>query len=169
MSERERQVILNCFQEIREVLRHSIDKHSKSIITAHIEVFLNHCLRFYDRQFFTREHVNKDILSRFELLLDNYFESDKPQTTGLPFVQYFADQLRLSANYFGDLVKKETGKFAQEYIQLKVAEKAKDKLSNPEKTINEIAYELGFKYPHHFSRMFKKVAGCSPKEYRIVN
>ena len=169
MSERERQVILNCFQEIREELRRSIDKHSKSIITAHIEVFLNHCLRFYDRQFVTREHANKDILSRFERLLDNYFELDNPQTTGLPSVQYFAGQLCLSANYFGDLVKKETGKSAQEYIQLKVVEKAKDKLQNPEITINEIAYELGFKYPHHFSRMFKKATGCSPTDYRMIN
>jgi AraC-like DNA-binding protein len=169
MSERERQVILNCFREIREELSHSIDKHSKSIVTANIEVFLNHCLRFYDRQFITRETVNKDVLSRFEQLLNHYFESDNPQTTGLPSVQYFADQLRLSANYFGDLVKKETGKSAQEYIQLKLVEKAKDKLYNPEITVNEVAYELGFKYPHHFSRMFKKVVGSSPTDYRMMN
>jgi AraC-like DNA-binding protein len=169
MSERERQVILNCFQEIREELKHSIDKHSKSIITAHIEVFLNHCLRFYDRQFVTRENVNKDILSRFEQLLNHYFESDNPQTTGLPSVQYFADQLCLSANYFGDLVKKETGKSAQEYVQQKIVERAKDKLYNPEITINEVAYELGFKYPHHFSRMFKKVTGYSPRDFSVFN
>jgi AraC-like DNA-binding protein len=87
----------------------------------------------------------------------------------LPSVQYFADQLHLSANYFGDLVKKETGKSAQEYIQLKVVEKAKDKLYNPEITVNEVAYELGFKYPHHFSRMFKKVVGSSPTDYRMMN
>jgi AraC-like DNA-binding protein len=152
MSERERQVILNCFREIREELSHSIDKHSKSIITAHLEVFLNHCLRFYDRQFITRETVNKDVLSRFEQLLNHYFESNNPQTAGLPSVQYFAEQLHLSANYFGDLIKKETGKSAQEYIQLKIIDIAKDKLYNPEITVNEVAYELGFKYPHHFSR-----------------
>lgn len=169
MSERERQIIINCFQEIREELRHSIDKHSKSIIAANIEVFLNHCMRFYDRQFITREDVNKDILSRFEQELDNYFESDKPQTIGLPSVQHFADQLHLSANYFGDLIKKETGKSAQEYIQLKVIDKAKDKLYNPDKSINEVAYELGFKYPHHFSRMFKKATGSSPTDYRMMN
>lgn len=84
-------------------------------------------------------------------------------------VQYFADQLHLSANYFGDLIKKETGKSAQEHIQLKVIEMAKDKLYNPEKNVNEIAYELGFKYPHHFSRMFKKIVGYSPTDYRIQN
>lgn len=128
MSDRERQIILNAFQEIRSELEHSVDKHSKSIITANIEVFLNHCLRFYDRQFVTRENVNKDVLSRFEELLNGYFESEKPQTIGLPSVEYFADELHLSANYFGDLIKKETGKSAQEYIQIKVIEKAKDKL-----------------------------------------
>ena len=169
MSDRERQIILDCFYEIREELTHSIDKHSKSILIANIEVFLNHCLRFYDRQFITREDANKDMLSRFEQLLDNYFESDKPQIIGLPSVQYFADQLHLSANYFGDLIKKETGQSAQEYIQLKVIDKAKDKLYNPDKSVNEIAYELGFKYPHHFSRMFKKIIGCSPTDYRILN
>ena len=169
MLDRERQIILDCFYEIRDELTHSIDKHSKSILVANIEVFLNHCLRFYERQFITRENANKDILSRFELLLNNFFESNQPQKIGLPSVQYFADELHLSANYFGDLIKKETGKSAQEYIQQKVIEKAKDKLYNPEKAVNEIAYELGFKYPHHFSRMFKKVVGCSPTNFRLMN
>lgn len=169
MSERERQIIINCFKEIREELKHSIDKHSKSIITANIEVFLNHCMRFYDRQFVTREHVNKDALSYFEQLLNDYFESKNPQTIGLPSVQYFAEQLHLSANYFGDLIKKETGRSAQEYIQLKIIDKAKDKLSDATKSVNEIAYELGFKYPHHFSRMFKKIVGSSPTDFRILN
>lgn len=168
MSDREKQIILGCFQEIREELTHSVDKHSKSILVANLEVFLNHCLRFYDRQFITREDANKDALSRFEQLLDAYFESDKPQMVGLPSVQHFAEQLHLSANYFGDLIKKETGKSAQEYIQLKTIDKAKDKLYNPEKSVNEVAYELGFKYPHHFSRMFKKVVGCSPTDYRMM-
>ncbi len=169
MSERERQIIINSFKEIREELQHSIDKHSKSIITANIEVFLNHCMRFYDRQFVTREYVNKDALSYFERLLNDYFESENPQVIGLPSVQYFADQLHLSANYFGDLIKKETGKSAQEYIQLKIIDRAKDKLSDMNKSVNEVAYELGFKYPHHFSRMFKKVVGSSPTDFREIN
>lgn len=169
MSEREKQTIIHCFQEIKEEVEHSIDKHSKSIIVANLEVFLNHCLRFYDRQFITRENVNKDILLRFEKELNLYFESGKPQTIGLPSVQYFADQVHLSANYFGDLIKKETGKTAQEYVQLKIIDKAKEMLYSPYKSINEIAYELGFKYPHHFSRMFKKMVGVSPTDYRIAN
>lgn len=169
MSERERHIILNCLQEIKEELEHSIDKHSRSIITANIEVLLNHCMRFYDRQFITREYVNKDTLSSFEQLLNSYFETGKPQTIGLPTVQYFAQQLHLSPNYFGDLIRKETGKSAQEYIQLKLIEMSKEKLADSSKTVNEVAYELGFKYPHHFSRMFKKVVGCSPTDFRSQN
>lgn len=169
MSERERQIIINSFKEIHEEISHSLDKHSKSIITANIEVFLNHCMRFYDRQFITREDISKDVLSRFEQLLNSYYETDNPQVIGLPSVQYMADNLHLSANYLGDLMKKETGKSPIEHIQLKVIERAKDKLFNPDKTISEIAYQLGFKYPHHFSRMFKNETGYTPSEYRIKN
>lgn len=168
MSEEERQIILHCFQGIKDELKKTIDKHSKSIITANIEFFLNHCLRFYDRQFTTRQNVNKNVLSNFEQLLNDYFESDKPQMIGLPSVQYFADHLCFSANYFGDLVKKETGKSPQQYIQFKIIDKAKNKLYNSEVSINEIAYKLGFKYPHHFSRMFKKMTGCSPTDFRSM-
>ncbi len=169
MSEREKGTIIHCFQEIKEELEHSIDKHSKSIVIANLEVFLNHCTRFYDRQFITREDINKDILSRFETELNHYFESDKPRTIGLPSVQYFADKVHLSANYFGDLIKKETGKSAQEYVQLNIIDRAKELLYSPDKSINEIAYELGFKYPHHFSRLFKQKVGISPNEYRLMN
>jgi AraC-like DNA-binding protein len=169
MSERERTIIENCFREIREELKYPVDKHSKAIVTANIEVFLNHCRRFYERQFITRNDVNKNILTGFEQELDNYFESDKPQTVGLPSVQYFADCLHLSPNYFGDMIKKETGKTPREYVQLKIIDKAKDMLYNPANSVNEIAYGLGFKYPQHFSRMFKKMVGASPTDYRIMN
>lgn len=166
MSERERQIIINCFGEIKEELEHIIDKHSKQIISANIEVLLNHCVRFYDRQFVTREIPNHNILSGFEQLLTDYFNSDFPQKVGLPSVQHCAEQLHLSPNYFGDLIKKETGKTAQEYIQLSVINRAKDLLIASNKSISEIAYNLGFKYPHHLSRMFKKVVGSSPQEFR---
>lgn len=156
MSEREQQIIINCFREIREELQHAIDKHSKQIIAANIEVLLNHCVRFYDRQFVTRENVNKDLLTRFEELLRDYFTSDKPQSLGLPSVAWCADRLHLSANYFGDLIKKETGKSAQEYIQLTTIDRAKELLIEGRKSVSEIAYELGFKYPHHLSRLFKR-------------
>ena len=169
MSEREQQIIINCFREIREELQHAIDKHSKQIIAANIEVLLNHCVRFYDRQFVTRENVNKDLLTRFEELLRDYFTSDKPQSLGLPSVAWCADRLHLSANYFGDLIKKETGKSAQEYIQLTTIDRAKELLIEGRKSVSEIAYELGFKYPHHLSRLFKKVVGYTPNEYKTLS
>ncbi len=167
MSERERQTVFNCFGEIEEELQHTIDKHSRNIIVSNIEVLLNHCLRFYDRQFTTRATLNTDVLSRFEALLGDYFDSEKPVKLGLPSVSWCADQLHFSANYFGDLVKKQTGKSAIEYIHLAVIGKVKDRLLETDKTVSEIAYEVGFQYPHHLSRLFKKVAGCTPNEYRL--
>ncbi len=169
LSEKERQIVLDCLAKIEIELKHSIDKHSKTLIVTNIELLLNYCVRFYDRQFITRVNVNKDILGRFENLLDDYFQSDKPQTIGLPSVRYCADRLHLSANYLGDLIKKETGKTAQENIQLKLMDIAKEKVFDTSKSVSEIAYELGFKYPQHFSRMFKKSVGHTPKDYRLQN
>ena len=169
LSEQERHVVIDCLQNIAGELQHAIDKHSKQIIAANIEVLLNHCVRFYDRQFVTRENVNKDLLTRFEELLRDYFTSDKPQSLGLPSVAWCADRLHLSANYFGDLIKKETGKSAQEYIQLTTIDRAKELLIEGRKSVSEIAYELGFKYPHHLSRLFKKVVGYTPNEYKTLS
>lgn len=155
--------------EIKEELAHAIDKHSKQIIAANIEVMLNHCVRFYDRQFVTREIPNHSVLRRFEEVLTSYFEADLSQERGLPSVKYCADQLHLSPNYFGDLIKRETGKTAIEYVQLSVINIAKELLTSGDKSISEIAYHLGFKYPHHLSRMFKKIVGTSPQEFRSAN
>ncbi|OUP06110.1 AraC family transcriptional regulator [Mediterranea sp. An20] len=166
MSERERQTVFNCFGEIEEELRHGIDKHSRNIIVSNIEVLLNNCLRFYDRQFATRSVLNSDVLTRFHTLLNSYFNSGKPEELGLPSVAWCADQLHFSANYFGDMVKKQTGKSAIECIHQAVIDKVKDLLLETDKTISEIAYETGFKYPQHLTRLFKSTAGCAPKEYR---
>lgn len=141
----------------------------KKLICSNIELFLNYCERFYDRQFITREHINSDILSNFEVLLNDYFKSDKATEIGFPMVQYFAENLNLSSNYFGDLIKKETGKSAQDYIQSKVINVAKERIFDESKSISEIAYELGFSYPQHFTRLFKQKVGVSPKEYRSLN
>ncbi|HEX8022927.1 helix-turn-helix domain-containing protein [Mucilaginibacter sp.] len=169
LSESERKIIADCFAKIRFELDHAIDKHSKTLIVSNIELFLNYCVRFYDRQFITRDLVHKGVLERFENLLDSYWDSDKPLTIGLPSVGYCADQLNLSANYFGDLIKKETGKSAQEYIQSKVIDVAKEKIFDTSKSLSEIAYGLGFKYPQHFTRLFKQRVGYSPIEYRSLN
>ncbi|WP_121809863.1 helix-turn-helix domain-containing protein [Mucilaginibacter kameinonensis] len=169
LSESERKIIMDCFEKIRYELEHAIDKHSKTLIVSNIELFLNYCQRFYDRQFITRDLAHKGVLQRFENLLDSYWTSDKPTTIGLPSVGYCADQLNLSANYFGDLIKKETGKSAQEYIQSKVIDVAKEKIFDTTKSLSEIAYGLGFKYPQHFTRLFKQGVGYSPIEYRSLN
>ncbi|MBD0340112.1 MAG: AraC family transcriptional regulator, partial [Microcoleus sp. Co-bin12] len=121
------------------------------------------------RQFITRDHANSGVLEKFERLLNDYFASEKPQTEGIPSVAYFANDLHLSANYFGDLIKKETGKSALEHIQAKLIDIAKERIFQHEKSVSEIAYELGFKYPNHFSRFFKQQVGHSPNEYRTLN
>lgn len=169
LSERERKIVLDCFSKIQYELEHALDQHSKKLIVANIELFLEYCTRFYDRQFITRENVNKGILGRFEQVLQQYYQSDQPQTTGLPSVALCAEELHLSAGYFGDLIKKETGKTAQEYIQTKVIDVAKEKIFDLNKSVSQVAYELGFKYPQHFTRLFKQKTGVTPNEYRNQN
>ncbi|KGE13701.1 helix-turn-helix domain-containing protein [Sphingobacterium deserti] len=169
LSEQERKIIRDCFGKIEYELQHAIDKHSRKLIVSNIELFLNYCTRFYDRQFITREHVNKGILERFEQLLNNYFSSDRPQVIGVPSVSWCAGELNLSTNYFGDLIKKEIGVSAQEYIQAHVINAAKARISVGDKSISEIAYELGFKYPQHFTRLFKQKEGVTPNEYKNLN
>jgi AraC family transcriptional regulator, transcriptional activator of pobA len=171
LSEAERKTIFDCFDKIDIELQHPIDKHSKTLIVSNIELFLNYCVRFYDRQFITRDNVNKGILERFEELLNEYFSSNSniPQRLGLPSVAYCAEQMNLSSNYFGDLIKKETGKTASDHIQSKLIDVAKEKIFDPKKSLSEIAYELGFKYPQHFTRLFKQRVGRTPLEYRMLN
>lgn len=169
LSEQERKTVVDCFTNIDQELRRGVDKHSRTIIVSNIELFLNYCTRFYDRQFITRDTVHKGAVEKFEQLLNEHFHSGKNQLEGLPSVSFFARELNLSANYFGDLIKKETGKSAQEYIQLKLMDIAKEKVIDRSKSVSEIAYELGFKYPQHFTRLFKKRVGFTPNEYRNLN
>lgn len=169
LSERERQIILDCFAKIQYETEQGIDKHSKTLIASNIELFLNYCTRFYDRQFITRDNSNKGIVERLEQLLNDYFATGKSQNNGLPTVAWCAEELHLSANYFGDLVKKETGISAQEYIHSKVIDTAKEKVFDVNKSIGEVAYDLGFKYPQHFTRLFKQKTGMTPNEYRNLN
>lgn len=169
LSEREKRIVFDCFSKIEYELEHAIDKHSRRLIVSNIELFLNYCVRFYERQFITRDSVHKGVLERFENILNGYFQSEKPQTVGLPSVASCAAELNISPNYFGDLIKKETGKTAQEYIQSKIIEVAKERIFKRGKSISEIAYELGFKYPQHFNRLFKQWVGQTPNEYRMMN
>lgn len=166
LSEQERQTVMDCLHKIDAELDHAIDKHSRRLITANIGLLLDYCMRFYERQFSTRSAVNSDIVARFERLMDEYFDSGTAQTQGLPSVKYFADRVCLSANYFGDMIRRQTGQTASEYIQRKIIGRAKEYLLSSNMTTSQIAYELGFQYPQHLSRMFKRVAGCTPNEFR---
>ncbi len=168
LSDRERNIVLDCFSKIDYELDQSIDKHSKRLIVSNIAL-LDECPFLLTKQFIIHDHVHKGVLESFESLLNGYFQSDKPQTIGLPSVAYCAEELNLSTNYFGDLVKKETGKTAQEYIQSKLIDMAKEKIFDANKTVSQIAYELGFKYPQHFARLFKQRVGHTPLEFRMLN
>ena len=166
LSEEEISIVMDCLKIIRMELEHGVDKHSKTLLVNHIELLLNYCMRFYERQFITRGKTNRDVLTRFENLLVEYFESALAEQVGLPTVNYFDVKLCLSSNYFGDMFKKETGKSPQEYIQEKVIELAKERISDTADTVSQIAYSLGFQYPQHFCRLFKKRVGYTPSEYR---
>ena len=166
LSNKEREKILVCFDNIENEIIQHIDRHSKKLILSNLELLLNYCTRFYDRQFITREFISQGIIEQFEQHLNEYLRHEKLQEIGLPTVSFFAEKLNLSPNYFGDLIKKETGKSAIEYIHLKLLEYAKEKIMDKTKSISEISYQLGFKYPQHFTRLFKQKVGISPNEFR---
>ena len=167
LSDQEKGIVVDCLEKISIELQHATDKHSKALIAMNIELLLNYCMRFYERQFITRRDSDKDALSTFEKLLNEYFQSELPMQEGLPSVKHFADKVCLSSNYFGDMIKKETGKTPQEHIQDKVIALAKEHIVETNETVSQIAYTLGFQYPQHLCRMFKKHVGCTPNQYRV--
>ncbi len=166
LKEEERTFILEILQHIKYEITHTNDKYTQTLITEHIGILLDYCVRFYERQFVTQHKTNTHTVANFFYLLDKWFYSLSSERNELPSVNYFADKVHLSPNYFGDLIKKETGMTAQEIIQSKMIDVAKEMISIEDKTINEIAFELGFQYPHYFSRMFRKHTGMSPSEFR---
>lgn len=169
LSEQERGIIMDCLHKIEYELSYPVDKHSRDLLAVQIELILDYCLRFYDRQFCTRAKVNSDILTRFERLLNEYYVGKEAKQNGLPSVRYFADRVYLSPGYFGDLIKRETGRTAKEYIQRKIIELSKHKLLGSSQSISEVAYSLGFQYPQHFIRLFKREVGCTPGEFKEQN
>ncbi|RGN50889.1 MULTISPECIES: AraC family transcriptional regulator [unclassified Bacteroides] len=168
LSEQEKTIVMDCLHKIQLEMEYPVDRHSKELLSVNIELLLDYCLRFYDRQFHTREKVNSDILRKFEQHLNEYFRNGESQKNGLPSVRFFAEKAYLSPGYFGDLIKKETGKTAQEYIQSKIIDLSKQYLLGTQQSIGEIAYSLGFQYPQHFSRLFKRYVGCTPNEFRTM-
>ncbi|MBB6273865.1 AraC-like DNA-binding protein [Pedobacter cryoconitis] len=169
ISDEEKELIKVCVENIKREYSQNIDKHTLQLILSNIELLLNYCNRFYDRQFFTRAKISNDIVQRFEKSLKEYFAQDTLIKAGLPDVKYFAAKLNLSANYLSDLLNKYTGKTTQEHIHLKLVDKAKSLLWGSEMSISEIAYELGFEHPSHFTKLFKSKIGQTPKAFRNLN
>ncbi len=169
LSDKEKGVLYECVQKIQAELQENIDVYSQYIIVSTIELLLNYCSRFYGRQMITRSQNNKLIINQIEGILTHYFSANTIQEQGLPTVKYLAEQVHLSPSYLSDLLKKETGKNAQEHIHFYLIEEAKNLLLNSEKNVNEIAYNLGFEYPQYFNTLFKKKTGKTPKEFRNLN
>ena len=168
LSQRETATITCCLENIEEELHHSIDTHTATILSRHIELMLDYCTRFYERQFITRENRNKTVLEELETLLDDYIASGRLQGALLPTSEYCATGLGLSVPYFNDLLKFETGKTLDEYFQLRRLETAKRMLLKAENTPAVVARRLGYTNVQYFSLLFKKITGIAPNEYRCI-
>ena len=164
LSAQEVDVFRGVLAMIEQELHRSIDKHTRELIVSNIELLLNYCLRFYDRQFITREEINHSVVKKFMALLDEYISS-KAQYEGLPTVARFADECHLSSGYFGNLVRVETGRTAKDIIADSLLAHAKQLLNDESLTITMISERLGFKYPQHFVRFFKSQTGKTPSAY----
>ena len=169
LSEKERDSLTDLVRKIEEEYCQNIDKHSQELIVANIEMLLKYSKRYYDRQFYTRSNLNKDILSEFNRVLADYYNSDQPVQKGVLKVKECAERLNISVNYLGDLIKSETGISAKEHIQEYVVEKAKNKLLGTNEGISQIAFSLGFEYPQGFNKLFKSKVGINPSQYRNLN
>ena len=169
LSDKEKNILLECVQKIQTELQENIDVHSQYIIVSTIELLLNYCSRFYGRQMITRSQANKSTISQIETILTEYFAKTKVEEQGLPTVKFLADKVHLSPSYLSDLLKKETGKNAQEHIHYYLIEEAKSLLLNSDKNVSEIAFNLGFEYPQYFNKLFKQKTGKTPMEYRNLN
>jgi AraC-like DNA-binding protein len=166
LSEQEENTLTNCINMIDEEIKSRIDNHSQQVLVSNLELLLNYCSRYYERQFHTRTAQNKDVVSKVEFLLSNYYKSNKIIESGQPTISYLAKECFLSSGYLSDLLKKETGKTAKDHINEFLVDKSKILLLGSNDSISGIAYTLGFNYPHYFSRMFKSKTGMTPQEYR---
>ncbi|MCQ2374989.1 MAG: helix-turn-helix transcriptional regulator [Salinivirgaceae bacterium] len=167
LSQQEIDVFRGVLSMIDHELHHAIDKHSRDLIVSNIELLLNYCLRFYDRQFITREEINHSVVKKFVTLLDDYL-ANKAEKEGLPTVAYFADKCCLSTGYFGTLVKIETERTAKDIINERMLQKAKELLQSDTLTVTQISQRLGFEYPQHFVRFFKALTGKTPTQWRAA-
>lgn len=165
LSAGEIEIFREVLSMIQQELQHNIDKHTRKLIVSNIELLLNYCLRFYDRQFVTREEINHTVVKKFTTLLDEYIEK-KAAAEGLPSVGYFAEKCCYSAGYFGELVKTETGRSAKDFINDRLLRAAKQLLADESLNITNVSERLGFEYPQHFVRFFKARAGMTPSQFR---
>lgn len=167
LSVAEIEIFRGVLSMIQQELNRSIDKHSKELIVNNIELLLNYCLRFYDRQFITREEINHSVVKKFTALLDQYI-ANQAQQKGFPSVAYFADKCCYSPKYFGELVKTETGRTAKDFISDRMLIAAKQLLNDESLSIKAVSQQLGFEYPQHFVRFFKAKTGQTPSDYRKI-
>lgn len=169
VSDTEKTVIEACLQNITKEISNTLDAHSHHLVMVNLELMLSYASRFYDRQFLTRAKPAHDLVEKFDRLLTDYFKTDSLLEAGLPDVKYFADHLNLSANYLSDLLVKHTGQSTQTHIHLKLIDKAKHLLWSTDHSISQIAFDMGFEHPSHFTKLFKKKTGQPPKAYRALN
>lgn len=167
LSDKEREKFEFYYNIIKEEIEHPIDSHSAAVISTNIQLLLEHLQRFYDRQFTTRHKENSNIVNQFEKNLKEFYSEEYPDT--IPSVSYFAEKSNLSPSYFSDLIRKETGSNPKDFISTFIINEAKRRLVESADDISEIAYRMGFEYPAHFTRMFKRLVGMTPKEYRLSN
>lgn len=169
LSDLEKKSVSEIILKIEAELNGNIDKHSQKLIISNVELLLDYSTRYYDRQFFTRTNQSSDLVVKFEKYLKEYFNSNLPSENGLPTVKSCGEEMGMSPNYLSDLLKKETGSNAHEHIHQAVINKAKTELLGSTSPVSAIAYDLGFEYPQHFSKLFKNKTGMSPKDYRLLN
>ncbi len=169
VSDKEKRILFEFVRNIKTEIKENMDKHSQELIAINLESLLKYSNRYYDRQFYTRTNLNKGYLVRFEKYLKEYFASDQLVNAGLPTVQQCGEALNMSGYYLSDLLKIETGKSTKEHITLYMIEQAKTKLLGSNLSVSEIAFDFGFEYPQHFSKLFKSKTGYSPSEYRNMN
>lgn len=166
LSDKEATIVEEVMDTIRKEYSSRIDVYSQDILISQIELLLNYCNRFYNRQFITRKTANSELLINFEKLMNDYFEGGNLSSKGIPSVQYFSTKLNMSANYLSDMLRNLTGQSTQQHIHDKLIEKAKYILTATNMTVSEIAYELGFEYPQSFSKLFKNKTSFTPLEFR---
>lgn len=166
LSEKEEKSIMDIIDNISQEIHANIDSFTQDLLVSNLDLLLKYCDRFYNRQFLTRKKVNNDLLSKLEILLDEYFKNDQLMISGIPTVHFVAESLHLSANYLSDMLRVQTGQTTQQHIQNRLIGKAKELLSTTEMSVSEIAYQLGFEHPQSFHRLFKNRTSFSPLEFR---